>query len=137
MYRVNKAPDKKEKICAALCYPTFGIVGIIYIIVTAGKAGLSGSQTPFLRYHLIQAILLGFLAYLCSLAAGPLLDILIKIMAAVVPGVVPSVVMVLSIVLTILRYGFYLLLGYGALWAILGKFAEMPIISNLVRRNMR
>lgn len=131
-WRLQGEPTKIERICGGLSYFTFGIVGLIYMLISK-----SGSQSQLFRFHMYQAVLLSILATLFGWAINPLLGIMFNIMAGVAPQAVQTVGTVVGWTALILTNTFYLLLLYGAVWAFLGKFAEVPFVSNLVRQNMR
>jgi hypothetical protein len=130
-----RQPETLEKIISALCYLSVGLIGLLYIILS-GK----DSNSPFFRFHFLQAILLGILGYLLGWTASAFTSVLGGLLgmfgqAGSVPG------HWLSTGIGFLLHNIYLagllLLGYGAVWALLGKYAEIPFISNIVRRQIR
>lgn len=133
-WRSQMQPTVIEKIVAGLCYFTFGMTGLIYMLVT--KGGPSAMSQLF-RFHMYQAVFLSIIAVLAQWALIPLLGIFMGIVGAVAPNSVPIIGTGLGFVFDVLQKTFYLLLLYGAVWAFLGKFAEVPFISNVVRQNMR
>ena len=126
-------PTFFQRIIAGLCYPTFGIPGLVYLLAT-GRS----NQPDLLRFHFIQSILLWLIGYLLNMVAGILIGIICSLVSVIATKEI-SILIFKSIGLAalILTNTFYLLLAYGAIWAFLGKFAEVPFISNVVRQNMR
>ena len=131
-WRLQGQPTTVEKICAGLSYLTFGIAGLLYTVLSK-----SGNQSQLFRFHFMQSIMLWILATLLGWGSGPLVEIVAAIMKGVASGALPGFLLGYGIVVNILTYSFYLLLIYGAVLAFLGKSAEVPFISNLVRQNMR
>lgn len=131
-WRSQSDPSKLEKVAAGLSYFTFGMTGLLYLLLSKG-----GGQSQLFRFHMYQAVLLSIVAMLVGWALGPLLSIAFQIMGAVAPQVVPVAATAIGWTTLVLTNTFYLLLLYGAVWAFLGKFAEVPFISNVVRQNMR
>lgn len=132
-WRLQSEPTIAEKICGGLSYFTFGIVGMIYMLFFSKN----GTQSQLFRFHFFQAILLSIIAMLIRMAAGPLITILFNLIGAVAPGAVVPLGNALGLTTEIIGNAFSLLLLYGAIMAFLGKFAEVPFISNVVRQNMR
>ena len=131
-WRLQGQPTTIEKICAGLSYLTFGIAGLLYTVLSK-----SGSQSQLFRFHFMQSILLWILATLLQWGASPLIGIISGIMSGVAPAALPGFGVGVNLVVMILTNAFYLLVIYGAVLAFLGKSAEVPFISNLVRQNMR
>jgi uncharacterized membrane protein len=131
----TKPPEAVEKGISGLCYLSFGLIGLLYIILS-GKS----SQSPFFRFHFLQAILLGILGVLLNWTAFAFAQILLGIFGMFGDaGATPS--QFLAVGLGYLNRGVscigILLLVYGCIMALLGKYAELPIISKLVRQQMR
>jgi uncharacterized membrane protein len=139
-FRRNNSSNTLERIVSALCYLTGGIAGIIYIIITR-----SANQSDFFRFHFLQSIILTVISVLASFAfqafgviIGPLVPSIIDFLGKILPGeVLAGILTGLSYLIGALFTAWSLLAVYGLIWALLGKFAEIPFISNLVRRQMR
>jgi uncharacterized membrane protein len=132
-WRLQSEPTVAEKVSGGLSYFTFGVAGLIYQLFFC--KGEQPSQQ--FRFHFFQAVILSILAMLVQMAVGPLLDIVMQIVSAVAPAALPPLVGGIAITGLIISKAFYLLLIYGAVLAFLGKFAEVPLISNIVRQNLR
>lgn len=134
-WRLQGEATTREKIIAGFCYPTFGVVGLIYVLLKGRD-----SQSQLFRFHFIQSILLWIIASLVGWAADPVFAIireLLKLLDGVWAGGAAITGQVIIFAAIVISKAFYLLLAYGAIWAFLGKFAEIPFISNVVRQNMR
>jgi uncharacterized membrane protein len=135
-----ESPSMKERIISALCYPTGGIAGIIYIIISR-----SSYQSDFFRFHFLQSIvlvilsvLLGFATQALGVMLGPLVPMFSELLSKVIdPNTASQVMYVVVMLLGAIFKAFSLLSVYGLIWALLGKFAEIPFLSNVVRQQMR
>lgn len=130
-----RQPDVQEKVISGLCYLSVGLIGLLYIIVS-GKS----SQSSFFRFHFLQSIILGVLGCLLNWTANAFVSILGGMLGLFgEAGSGPSYWVATSI--QFLLHNIYLagilLLGYGAIWAFLGKYAEIPFVSNIVRQQIR
>lgn len=124
-WRLNEKPSGTERAVSALCYLTAGLAGIIYIIVSR-----SSYEHPFFRFHFLQSIVIYILGMLLGWAFKVLMDIVggflpLSIAVYVVEGV------------SIISKTYGLMAVYGLIFAALGKYAEIPFLSNIVRQNMR
>ena len=120
---------------SGLCYLSVGLIGLLYIIVS-GKS----SQSPFFRFHFLQSIILGVFGCLLNWTASAFVSILAGMLGLFgEAGSGPAYWLTSGI--QFLLHNIYLagllLLGYGAIWALLGKYAEIPFVSNIVRQQIR
>jgi hypothetical protein len=132
-WRSQSEPTVAERACAGFSYFTFGVIGLIYILFF----NKSGEQSELFRFHFLQAILLSIFAMLLSYAAGPMGDLLGQFIRFAPESIATGLQSGLAWTGLILVNAFRLLLVYGAIFCFLGKFAEVPVISNVVRQNMR
>ncbi|MCC6977899.1 MAG: hypothetical protein IT343_06230 [Candidatus Melainabacteria bacterium] len=120
-----------ERAMAGLCYLTVGISGLIYTII-----GGRFARTNFFRTHFLQAILLGIMGMLLGSCSSILANILGGILE-MIPGMNSGMVMFIPITIAwIIRLGM-LLLVYGLVMSLLGKYAPIPMITKLVNQQMR
>ncbi len=131
-WRLTSPPTTTEKVIGGLCYFTFGIAGLLYILISK-----KSSQSDLFRFHFLQSILLSFIVGLASYTAQPILGIFLGGADALLGSNAGFVHQGITIIINALKTGFQLTLLYGAVMAFLGKFAEVPLISNIVRENMR
>ncbi|MBS2003930.1 MAG: hypothetical protein U0103_03215 [Candidatus Obscuribacterales bacterium] len=127
-----KNPVAVERTVAGLCYLSGGLIGLLYIIISRSR-----SQSMFFRFHFLQSMILVALGILINLTVGIMQNIvggMLGLLNLGSPGVVLSYI-TLGIQL-IVNAGFLLMI-YGMIMAFLGKYAEIPVISPLVRQNMR
>jgi len=124
--------DWVERIIAALCYFSFGLVGLLYILIT-GKS----RQSDFFQFNFLQSILLGVFAFLLNMTFQALAGILGGTVGFVSPAAAQAVVTPISILVQVVTGLIYMTLVCGAVWALLGKQAQLPLLSKLVRRQMR
>ena len=130
----QRGPDLVEKVISGLCYLSFGLIGLLYIIVSGKSA-----NSDFFRFHFMQAIVLGILGVLLGWTAQSMTSILGGIFGLFGPAggsawsyVGPGIGLVAGIVEK-LGLGLFL---YGSIFAFLGKYAEIPFLSKMVRQRM-
>ncbi len=127
-------PTKTERIIGGICYLTFGIAGIIYIVLS-GRS----SQSSFFRFHFLQSIILGIIGFLFSWASGAFASLaggMFGLIGSMLPQAAPQIVYWFSFAITIIVRAFMLLPLYGMIWSFWGKYAEIPFISNVVRQQL-
>lgn len=130
----ERGPSTLERVIAGICYLTFGLAGLLYIIISGQR-----SQSQFFRFHFLQSIVVGIIGFLLSWCSGILVQILGGVLSALSPmlgGNGPQVTYWIAQTVVIVGNAFYFLLLYGMIWAFMGKFAEIPFISDVVRRQM-
>ena len=131
----NREPDAIERLVSGLCYLSFGLVGLLYIILN-GK----GSRSDFFRFHFIQGIVLGIAATLLSWTARSISFILSGVLGLFgTGGAQAGEVIVYGIAkgVSLLSMAGFLIILYGMIMAFLGKYAEIYAVSRLVRQQMR
>lgn len=131
-WRLQGQPTTIERICGGLSYLTYGIAGLLYILLSK-RSG----QSQLFRFHLYQSVFICILGTLVSWGIGPLVGIITNVVGAFAPGAAMAISGGFAAVTMVVSGIFTLVLLYGAVCAFLGKFAEVPFISPLVRQNMR
>jgi uncharacterized membrane protein len=134
-WRVQNSPSNLEKIIAGICYFTAGIAGIIYIVLSR-----SSSQSNFFRFHFLQSIILCIIALLLNMGTDVFVSLagaLLGIVDNFIPHAYGAGIQFVSLGIKIISFAFLLLMTYGAVFAFLGKYAEIPLISNIARQQMR
>ncbi len=133
--RWNKSsqPMVVERAVAGICYLTAGLAGLLYIILSGNS-----NQSLFFRFHFLQSIILGIILFLLGMTGNIMANILSGILGLFHSEQLSIVILTpVGWVLRILSGLIFLALAYGAIWAFLGKQAEIPGISRLVRQQMR
>ena len=128
----QSTPSTAERIVAGICYLTFGLVGLLYIVIS-GRSG----QTQFFRFHFLQSIIIGILGLLLSWASAILVSILTAMLSMLGPTIAAQTSGIVILAVNILGKAGFVLLLYGMIWAFLGKYAHIPFISNIVYQQMR
>lgn len=134
-WRQQDGPTGLERVIAVLCYLTAGIAGILYIVISR-----SSYQSNFFRFHFLQSIILGIIALLLGWASNTFGMIgmpFFQLLDGLAPGVGGTIANVVVMLVQAIIVAFGLLPFYGLIWAALGKYAEIPFISNVVRQQMR
>lgn len=125
--------DKLERAISALCYLSGGLIGLLYIILSGNQRH---SQSQFFRFHFLQSILLTILYFLVNYTIGLFASIGGGIIGAIgVPQGITAFEYLLQGIHLVMSAALFLF-AYGMIWSALGKHAQIPIISDLVRRNM-
>jgi uncharacterized membrane protein len=127
-------PSKAERAVAGFCYLTFGLVGLLYIIIS-GRS----QQSPFFRFHFLQSIILAILSILLGWTVQIFSSVLgqtLSLVGNVVPAFAFQGQFIAGLTLKVVTNAFLLLPIYAMILAFLGKYAEIPFISNMVRRQM-
>ncbi len=129
----HKNPQMVERAVAGLCYLSGGLIGLLYIVISRSK-----SQSMFFRFHFLQAMILVALGFLLSLTLSITNNILGGMASLMQLGEqANSILNVVGIGVEWIMRGGILLVLYGMVMAFLGKYAEIPVVSPLVRQNMR
>jgi uncharacterized membrane protein len=131
-------PELLERVLAAACYLSCGFIGLIYILFS-GK----NSNSPFFRFHFLQSIIICIFTYLLGWTETIIKDILTGISGLIFSVFAPAASIItllnngIDVVLFVITKLAYLLLVYGFIFALLGKYAEIPGLSRLVYRQLR
>lgn len=132
-------PTTLEKVVGGLCYLTFGLAGLLYIIL-GGKR----DQSDFFRFHFLQSIMLGIIGLILGWTSSifvALVNGILTTLANFIPSISQQLVVQVgtgvSLGLGYIMNAGLLLLLYGMIFSFLGKYAEIPLISNIVRQQMR
>ena len=128
-------PELVEKIVSALCYLSMGLVGLLYIIIS-GRS----SHSPFFRFNFLQSIILGIVCYLLSWTEQAVISILsgiFNLAGGSLSNTLPTIMSGITLTIDLISKVGYLLILYGFVWALLGKYAEIPFVSKIVRQQLR
>lgn len=137
-YFNNRQPQLLERAMSALCYPSCGLIGLLYLLVS----GKHARTQPFFYFHFLQAIILGILTFLLSWTGSAIRHVLLGIFGLIfawLPGGTALVAVIGSAIdwlLLLVNSVIYILMIYGFVFALLGKYAEIPRLSAMVRKNM-
>jgi uncharacterized membrane protein len=126
-------PVTLERIIAGVCYLSAGLLGLLYIVLSKSKG-----QSMFFRFHFIQSMMIGVIFFLLNLTSTATFQILHGILSLMNnPALADQIISVIGLVIEYTMKGGLLLCLYGMIWAFMGKYAEIPVISPLVRQNLR
>ncbi len=137
-YSYNAQPELIERAMAALCYLSCGLIGLIYILFSGKHA-----RAPFFYFHFLQSIILGIFSCLLAWTETAIRQIvsgmlgLIFGLFAPAPALLGTLNLGIDWVLSAINWVAYLLMIYGFIFAILGKYAEIPGLSKIVYRQMQ
>lgn len=130
----NDKPELIEKVVAAATYLPcpigFGI-GILFILFN-GK----GCNNHFFRFNFYQGALLGLLGSVIIMGMGYMVGLLQGLLGMAGLSLAEAGEAA-GLVIQSFAIAFQLLALYGLVFALLGKFAEIPFISDVIRQNIR
>lgn len=126
-----------ERIISALSYITFGIAGVVWVIVSAVTRN---PMSSFCSYNVYQSIFFSLFLYIlslfCSIAAGLLEPVWI------LGGLIKS--FTLFFAGTPVYFGYtlwgliiFILVCYMALFSLFGRYPYLPFISDVIGSNFR
>jgi uncharacterized membrane protein len=129
----NSSPDKTLRIITALGYMSSGIICLIYLLVNSKQ-----SENQFFRYHFYQSILLGIFAMLIGWAGSGLASFLGGIFG-LAGGWSGGVLIIQAIGWIATGCGIVIMVAdvYGVIQSLRGRYADMPVVTKIVRSNMR
>jgi uncharacterized membrane protein len=130
-WRSQNNPTTLETVCGALSYVTFGISGLLYLLLSK-----TSTQSQWFRFNMYQGVFLCMLGALAGWAIGPLAGIIFGVMGAVAPEAAAKGAALTMGVVGIFSTIYSVLLICGTVMAFLRKSPEIPYISPLVRQNM-
>ncbi len=130
----NDQPEVLEKIVSAAtylpCWIGFGI-GILFILFN-GK----GANNRFFRFNFYQGALLGLLGSVIVMGMQYLVGLLEGLLGMAGLSLAEAG-QAAGYVIWSFMIAFQLLSLYGLVFALMGKFAEIPFISDVIRQNIR
>lgn len=136
MWNRDLQPDFLEKLISAACYLPMGFfIGVGYILFN-GK----GANNRFFRFNFFQSVILQISITVINMLSQSVVGIFMALMKPILAVMGVDALMITEAVMMTVNYfvqAITLLLVYGLIWAILGKYAEIPFISNVARQNLR
>ncbi len=125
-----------ERIVAAATYLTMGFAGFIWLIIGLIR---HSQLTRFLQYHIFQSIFISLAYVLLCYILGFILNILsfipfINVLAAQIALFFNAPVI---FGFSIIQTAIYVLLFYLAGGSMVGKFARIPWVSDIIVQNVR
>lgn len=131
---LSQKPSAVERMVGGACYLTGGIAGILYIIIARP------TQSQFFRFHFLQAIILSIIFLLLSWSQQILMMFIagiVQFLTTTNPAKGEEIFSGITMGLGGLAMLLSLVPVYGMIGAFLGKMPEIPLISNVVRAQMR
>jgi hypothetical protein len=127
-----------EKAAAAASYLPCMIgflIGIVYILAKG-----PGCDRSFFRFHFYQAIFLSVLMFLIQALGSGMSGVIIGTMrlfeGLIGTGTVGFLSENMNLVTMVLMAPFVLLVPYGMIFSLMGKYADIPWVSRVIRSNM-
>lgn len=131
-----KVMNITEKIIATLTYPSCGILGIIWLIVSFGI--IKKTPKPITLYHIYQSIFLWMLIAALSFVLNILTNIIISIPIIGTP--VGNIILFFNtpvyMGLSIVGWFILLLCLYLMICASLGRYSNLPFVSGIIKQNV-
>jgi uncharacterized membrane protein len=131
----NNQADTQIRIMSALCYMSSGIIGLIYILLN-GK----NNKSQFFMFHFMQALLIGIFMVLIGWAGGGISGFVMGffgLFGSSLASVANIVGMGLALTMQLLTVVLIIADVWGIIQCLRGKFADMPVVSKIVRSNLR
>lgn len=126
-----------DRLIAVFTYFSFGMVGLIWILICFFR---KKELKPFTSYHIYQSIFLGVVLYVISI----LCDIAFGLMSNLpfVGGFIKSVVVFFAgnpiyFGYSIVHLCVFVIICWLSLGALMGKYSYFPIISDVIKSNFR
>ncbi len=132
----TQTPDKKEKAGCVLAYSTLGIWGFIWLLISKRHYY---EQKNFIRFHCFQSIFVGILYMFIPQGIAIFFSLLIQIFG-LFPGtdfITGSLHVVHGILQAVVKVGALTLVVYCSILAGLGKYTNIPWISQTINRMLR
>lgn len=133
--KFQKNSETTMRVMSAVSYLTGGIAGLIYAMMN-GRS----SKDDFFRYHFMQALLVTMLFVFFSWCECHLVSIFSGILGifgsagAEASGMLGTA---LSLILLGVKLLYLLIVIAGVVQSFRGKYLDIPVVSKLIRINMR
>ncbi len=130
-----QSSDLMVRVMSALCYLTAGLAGFIYIIANGRD-----SKAVFFRFHFMQALLTAMLGCFITWTGTTLISTVGGIIGLFGEGALEMSTPALGAVafgIRMIGYSFSILIIFGIVQSLRGKYLELPWISKIVRGNLR
>ncbi len=128
---IGSRTENVERLMAAFSYMTLGLGGLVYTLLSGRYA-----RTNFFRFHFLQAILLGIFGTLIGWTSNAFVEIIGGILQ-LIPGAGPQMILFIPMTINLVLKAGLLLCLYGIIMSFLGREAPMPVITKLVRQQLR
>lgn len=133
---LTQIPNIKEKINCAAAYLTFGIWGLIWLLISRKNAY---EQKDFVLFHCYQSLFIGMLFAFLPQGLAILFSLIIQIIA-IIPSstfITDQLHVIHGLVQTFVRYGGLGLIIYCVVYSMFGKYTNLPWVSQVINRMLR
>lgn len=128
-------PEKAAAACSYLPCMIGFLIGIVYILAKGPNCDRS-----FFRFHFYQSIFLSVLLFLIQALGGGMSGVIVGTLRLFEGLIGLNNVVYLSeninLVTGVLMAPFVLLVPYGMILALMGRYADIPWVSRVIRSNM-
>lgn len=130
----SEIPNIFDKIISAASYLTMGLVGFVWLIFTSIT---NKPQKYFVRFNTYQSIFISILLYLANIIFGILLGII-----KIIP-IIGNIILFLEFYIlqypvffgySLIETAILLLIVYLTAFSLLGRYAEIPWVSENIRK---
>ncbi len=145
IYNNSQQPIQTERILSALSYLTYGLIGIIWLIIAYIR---KIQLRQFLNFNIVQSIIisllisaiyliLNFIESFLSLLnyipyVGTFINSIFQFFIFYIAGF--AIIRIGIFSFSLLSLFFLILIMYTGIWSFLGKTPEIPYITNNIRR---
>ena len=132
----SQTPNVKDRIGTGIAYMTFGIWGLIWLLISRTPAHF---QKDFVKFHCFQSIFIGILYVFIPQGLSIFVSLLVQIFALIPgTGIIAQGINIIHMVLQqILYYGGLFLIIYCVVFCAIGKYTNIPWVSQLMNRMLR
>lgn len=126
----------KERLGTAIAYLTLGIWGFIWLLISQRDYY---NQKNFIRFHCFQSIFVGILYMFVPQGFAILFSLVIQSIG-LIPGTVfitNPIHIIHGILQSTIHYGSLVLVIYCVIFCLLGKYTNIPWISQIINRMLR
>ncbi len=126
----------KERLGTAAAYLTLGIWGFIWLLISQRDYY---SQKTFIKFHCFQSIFIGILYMFVPQGIAILFSLITQIIG-LIPGtafITSPIHVIHGILQQVIHYGSLVLVIYCVIFCLLGKYTNIPLISQMINRMLR
>ena len=132
----TQIPNIKEKIGAAVAYLTLGVWGLVWLLISRKHYF---DQKDFVKFHCYQSLFLGMLYLFIPQGIAILFSLITQILGLLplLSALVEGLHIAHGILQSIIHYGGLVLIIYCVIFSSLGKYTDIPWISQIINRMLR
>lgn len=133
---IGGAPDTKEKTGCLVAYLTLGIWGFIWLMISRTPAH---NQKDFVKFHCYQSIFIGILYMFIPSGISITFSLIIQIIALIpgTLGITSALTSIHGLLQQLVSLAGLAFILYCAIFSAMGKYTNIPYISQMINRMLR